>query len=460
MVDAAQQTKLPEPTILAFEKAWFAESPPSIGSFAADCDPAFKIRLVCELAAIDMELRWQANSQGRQIDDLLGGQPTWHAYSTYVPELGDLAQIPPELVAEEYRIRQLWGDRPGHDRFISAFSKQFLRLPRLLAEIDDELLADGATAPQADVPVSVVSAAVDPRAPLPWSDYVLQEHLGSGGFGKVYRAIQKSLDRFVAVKALHKSRQRDPQAVDQFVQEARLLARLDHRGIVGVHGLGRYPGGGYFLVLDWIDGQDLQRRLDHGSASVDEAVWITSSVAEAIHHAHQRGVIHGDLKPSNVLVDESGQVHVTDFGLGRLTPGPADSATPPSVGGGTLAYMSPEASRGEEVGGAVDVYGLGALLYALLTSQPPRQGSDEVAIWSELESGRVPIRPSFVRSEIPGHLDEIVMKCLDADPKARFPNAAGVIESLSKSCSPDIQKTPLVRLIEPGTSLGIRRSLS
>lgn len=432
MVDPAQQTKLLEPMILAFEKAWVADSLPSIGSFVADCDSAFKLRLVYELATIDMELRWQANSQGHGIADLLGGQPTWHAYSKHVAELGDLAQIPPEFVAEEYRIRQLWGDRPGHDRFSSAFPQQFPLLPRLLAEIDDELFADGATTSQSDATVSVVSADVDARAPLPWSDYVLQEHIGSGGFGKVYRAIQKSLDRFVAVKALHKSRQRDPQAVDQFVQEARLLARLDHRGIVGVHGLGRYPGGGYFLVLDWINGKNLQRGLDLGMASVDEAVQITSSVAAAIQHAHQRGVIHGDLKPSNVLVGESGQVHVTDFGLGRLMPGPAKSGRLPNVGGGTLAYMAPEAARGNESGAAVDVYGLGALLYALLTGQPPRQGSNEVAIWSELESGRAPIRPSVIRSEIPCHLDEIVMQCLDAHPEARFPDAAGVIKSLSK----------------------------
>lgn len=256
--------------------------------------------------------------------------------------------------------------------------------------------------------------------------------VGSGGFGKVYRAVQKSLDRFVAVKALHKSRQRDPQAVDQFVQEARLLARLSHRGIVGVHGLGRYPGGGYFLVLDWIHGKDLQRRLDQGPASVDEAVRVILSVADAIQHAHERGVIHSDLKPSNVLMGDSGQVHVTDFGLGRLMPGPAESAMRPNVGGGTLAYLAPEAARGNDVNRAVDVYGLGALFYALLTGQSPRQGSDEVSIWSELESGRDPVRPSDIRSELPGHLDEIVMKCLDTNPEARFPDAAGIVEALSK----------------------------
>ncbi|MEX0866824.1 MAG: hypothetical protein WD030_05660, partial [Pirellulales bacterium] len=134
MMNPAQQTKLFEPTILAFEKAWIADSPPSIGSFVADCDSFSKSRLASELAAIDMELRWQATSQGHRLTDLLGGQPTWRAYSKCVPEIGELAQLPPDLVAEEYRIRCLWGDRPSHDHFISAFSKQFPLLPQLLAE--------------------------------------------------------------------------------------------------------------------------------------------------------------------------------------------------------------------------------------------------------------------------------------------------------------------------------------
>lgn len=117
------------------------------------------------------------------------------------------------------------------------FPVQLAQLPVWLAKIDEELRADGIMEPQVSPSSLAVPTAADPRAPLPWSDYLLQEHLGSGGFGKVYRALQRSLDRPVAVKALHKARQRDPQAVEQFIREARLLARLRHPGIVGVQGL-------------------------------------------------------------------------------------------------------------------------------------------------------------------------------------------------------------------------------
>jgi RNA polymerase sigma factor (sigma-70 family) len=312
-------------------------------------------------------------------------------------------------------------------------------LERRLAAVSDEFPAALGAIPKAARHDGDASAnrqrrsppksAVDPRAPLPWSDYLVQEHLGSGGFGKVYRALQKSLGRPVAVKALRKSRQHDPQAVEQFIQEARVLARLRHPGIVGIQGLGRFPGGGHFLVLDLIEGEDLQRRIERERPSIDEALRITIAVAEAIQYAHEHGVIHGDLKPSNVLVDRVGGVYVTDFGLARLLPSATSDDAPSEFPGGTLAYLAPEVARGEAARESVDVYGLGALLYALLTGQRPRQGDGD-AIVADLRAGRAPPRPSTIRADVPPAVEAVVMRCLEARIDARFANVAGVVAAL------------------------------
>ncbi|MEQ8790593.1 MAG: serine/threonine-protein kinase [Pirellulaceae bacterium] len=379
-----------------------------------------------------MEFRYQASAQGNAPCDELGGRPTWRDYVLRVPEIGQAAHLAPELIAEEYRMRQLWGDRPSHDAFISRYPAQLTQLPMWLSRIDDELRADAANVVEPSTKTPFAPAAVDPRAPLPWSDYRLQEHLGSGGFGKVYRAVQKSLDRPVAVKALHKARQRDPRAVEQFLHEARLLARLKHPGIVGVHGLGRYPGGGYFLVLDLVEGEDLQRRIDRGRLTIAEAVRITIAVAEAIQHAHQHGVLHGDLKPSNVLCDTNGAVIVTDFGFGHLLPTEADAANTAPLFGGTLAFLAPEVARSGPPGIPVDVYGLGALLYCLLTGRPPHQFAHDEEARADREGIGDVLAPATIRSEMPSELETLAMTCLATNPATRCSSAAEFADALRR----------------------------
>jgi tRNA A-37 threonylcarbamoyl transferase component Bud32 len=429
---SAASESLRERVILAFERAWRIDSLPCISQAIHGCEANAQAELARELALVDMEFRWQASARGRPLSDSLGGRPTWREYARHVPEIGDVSQIPPALVAEEYRVRQLWGDRPRHDRFISSYPDQLAALPKWLSRIDDELRSDGVNTEEPLTTSAFVPAPADPRAPLSWSDYLLQQHLSSGGFGKVYRALQVSLDRPVAVKALHKARQRDPQAVEQFIEEARLLARLKHPGVVGVHGLGRYPGGGYFLVLDLIEGENLQQWIDCGPMRIDDAVRITIAVAEAIQHAHDHGVVHGDLKPSNVLCDHDGEITVTDFGLGRLLPTGASDTAIARFRGGTLAYLAPEMARGGNIGIATDVYGLGALLYALLTGQPPHKGDRSEAIITRLETGHPVLSPTTIGADISPDLVKLVMKCLATDCAARYATAADVAAELSR----------------------------
>ncbi len=185
-----------------------------------------------------------------------------------------------------------------------------------------------------------VHRGVDPRAALSYSDFRLERLVGSGGMGKVYRATQHSTGRRVALKSLLKSRQADTNAVEKFLQEGEILASLNHPNIVRFQGIGRFPGGGYFIAMDFIDGSDLQSRIVTRPFTADEAVRIVGIVSRAIAHAHERGIVHGDIKPANILVDPSDRVHVTDFGLARFC-GPSP-AVPPWLIGGTAGYIAPK----------------------------------------------------------------------------------------------------------------------
>lgn len=207
-------------------------------------------------------------------------------------------------------------------------------------------------------------------APLKYSDYVLEELLGTGGMGKVFRAREKDTGRIVAIKALHKSRHTDERAVAQFLQEAQILAKLHHPNIVGVNGLGRFPSGSCFMVMDYVDGIDMQSRIKRGPVSLSEVIRIVEQVALGIQHAHNLGVVHCDVKPGNVLLDKDDRVFVTDFGFAFLIAG-GESNELKSIGG-TEGYIAPEIlSRHSPPTPAADVYGIGMLMWTLATGTSP-----------------------------------------------------------------------------------------
>lgn len=274
---------------------------------------------------------------------------------------------------------------------------------------------------------SRVAVGADILAPYPDTDFVLQQHVGEGLTGKVYRAWQKSLEREVAVKFLKRAHQRHADRVSRFCEEARLVAKLRHPHIVAVHGLGKTPSGGFFLVLDWINGPDLQTLLTERRIELPEAIRWAREAAEAVQHAHDRGVIHCDLKPSNLLLDTDGRVLLTDFGFARRLAHASDG-----LHGGTVAFMAPEqldASLGE-VGPQTDVYGLGAVLYALLTRQPPRSEKRLADQLAALLSFRPVVRVSELRDDVPVRLAELCTRCLSPIPADRPASAAVVAEEL------------------------------
>ncbi|WP_146444362.1 protein kinase domain-containing protein [Botrimarina colliarenosi] len=202
--------------------------------------------------------------------------------------------------------------------------------------------------------------------PIPYSDFRLERLIGAGGMGKVYLATQQSTGEVVAVKALRKVRQTDNRAVKQFLHEAAVVERMDHPGVIRVRGLGRFPTGGYFIVMDLIDGGDLQTLIDTQRLPLTAAVAILERVAEAIVHAHQAGVVHCDLKPANILLGRDQRVVVTDFGFAQIIAG----ERAPAALGGTLGYLAPELleRRGRPTP-AADVYSLGRILERIVDSE-------------------------------------------------------------------------------------------
>jgi serine/threonine protein kinase len=269
----------------------------------------------------------------------------------------------------------------------------------------------------------------DPQAPLDYADFKIRRLIGTGGMGKVYAALQKSLEKPVAIKALHKVWLDDPRAIERFVGEARTAARLRHPNIVDVHGIGRLPGGGYFMVMDLVEGRDLARLVTGSPPSSEEAAAIVATVADTIDHAHQLGVIHCDLKPGNVLIDNECRVFVNDFGLARSIEGGSSSADHVA---GTAAFMAPEqfdASFGD-IGPSSDVYGLGGILYVLLVGHPPFTAARATDIFTQVTSAAAPPDPCALRPEIPIWLSEICRRCLMKAPPDRFATAREVAEAL------------------------------
>ena len=222
-----------------------------------------------------------------------------------------------------------------------------------------------------DEEIAAAWQASQGELPRDFGAYELLREIGRGGMGVVYKARQKDLDRPVALKMILASHLASPEHIRRFQSEARAAARLRHSHIVPIHEVGQLAGQHYF-TMEYIEGESLAERIARGPVHVQTAVRLLGAVARAVEHLHQQGIVHRDLKPSNILLDGEGEPYVTDFGLAKIfVPGAEMTAT--GVIAGTPSYMAPEQASGHgvEVGPAADVYSLGAILYELLTGQPP-----------------------------------------------------------------------------------------
>src|SRR5947199_2079748 len=261
--------------------------------------------------------------------------------------------------------------------------------------------------------------------------------LGEGGMARVYKARQENLDREVAVKVLPPWFAADPNFVERFKQEARLVGGLSHPNIVTVHDASEQHGHLY-IVMQLVDGGTLQHRLEHllqkeGKAlDIVEALPIFTQLASALTYAHKQGIIHRDIKPVNVLLDRSGRAILSDFGIAKVMASTNLDLTRPGAGVGTPEYMSPEQCQGGAVDQRADIYALGVMLFEALTGRTPFRGNN-YAILAHNHLYEVPPRPSSINRAIPLAVERVIFTALMKHPQQRYQSAEEMAESLNRA---------------------------
>ena len=256
--------------------------------------------------------------------------------------------------------------------------------------------------------------------------YRVIKRLGSGGMADVYCAQDQQLGRQVAVKLLYRHFAEDEQFVERFRREASSAAGLQHPNIVGIYDRGEWNGT-YYIAMEYIEGRTLKDVIrERGPAPPEAAVDIVLQILRAARFAHQRGIVHRDIKPHNVLIDDDGRVKVTDFGIARAG---ASDMTETGLIMGTSQYLSPEQAQGKPVDARSDLYSIGIVLYEMLTGRVPFDAESPVAVALKQVS-EAPVPPRQLNPEIPPSLDAVVLRALAKDPARRFADADEFIAAL------------------------------
>jgi serine/threonine protein kinase/tetratricopeptide (TPR) repeat protein len=267
--------------------------------------------------------------------------------------------------------------------------------------------------------------------PREFGDYELLEEIGRGGQGVVFRAWQKSLNRTVAVKIIGIGQLTTSAHLKRLRREAEAAAKLNHPGIVPVYEVGEREGT-YYFSMRFVEGDCLDEVVSRGSISVRDAAELMAKIARTVHYAHEHGILHRDIKPGNILLDANGEPHLTDFGLARLVEH-GSTVTGSLEIMGTPSYMAPEQAVGNNaaVGRATDVYGLGAVLYALLTGYPPFAGGTTYETIHLLLDSE-PRQPRLLNRKIDRDLSAVCLKCLEKNPGYRYSSAVELAEDLER----------------------------
>ncbi len=363
----------------AFEQAWLAGSTPDLRTTVEQAELVVRYPLAYELMLLDREYRAKA------------GQAT----------------------CDEQYYRDLLPE------YAAAVSLAFANQQGESSASTDETLDGNATLVSSSNRAGTQPAASNDRVHY-FGDYELVEELARGGMGVVYRAKQISLNRIIALKMILTGTIAGEDEIRRFQREAEAAANLDHPGIVPIYDIGQHNGQHYYS-MKLIEGCTLGQISGELKADPLRAVSLVATVADAIHHAHQRGILHRDLKPANILLDASGNPLITDFGLARNTKSDQHLTQTGAVVG-TPGFMPPEQAAGKGVTTAADIYSLGAILYHLLCGRPPHQKDSVIGTLMSVMNSAPPM-PRELNPDIHPDLELICMKCLAKEPDDRYHSA-------------------------------------
>jgi tetratricopeptide (TPR) repeat protein/tRNA A-37 threonylcarbamoyl transferase component Bud32 len=330
--------------------------------------------------------------------------------------------------------QQLVTDYPDLARELEEFFQGRDRFERVAAPLRILGIAGGSPPSDPNQTVGTWSHGEPERTlslPCSFGDYELLEELARGGMGVVYKARQKSANRLVAVKRIRAGALASAGELQRFRNEAETVANLDHPHIVPLYEVGDHDGEPFFS-MKLVEGQCLVEQLPRFQSDPQAAAQLVVQIARAVHYAHQRGVLHRDLKPGNVLLDGENRPHVSDFGLAKRVE--TDSGlTQSGLLVGTPSYMSPEQASGrrQALTTAADVYGLGAILYALLTGRPPFKGQTVLETLEQIKE-QEPRPPSSLNVRVDRELEAVCLKCLNKEPARRYASAETLAEDLER----------------------------
>jgi hypothetical protein len=370
--------------------------------------------------------QWTASPRSRAVDTFLPPDDE-SLLATLVEELSE--QRGPAAQAALERLASAHPRLSGHLRELFAA----MMVTDAVAEQSTihHLDRGGDRFPATFTAAAVPGALLPGATPLPtaFGDYELVEEIGRGGMGVVYKAVQQSLGRTVALKMLLRRDLATPADLARFRSEAEAAARLDHPGIVSIFEVGEC-GGHPFYSMQLVTGTTLAKRLLEGPLAARDAAALLAKVADAVQAAHARGVLHRDLKPSNILIDAAGEPHVSDFGLAKRLEA-EESVTHTGAILGTPCYMSPEQAAGSrgDVGPTSDVWSLGAILYQMITGRSPFQASSPMdTLLAVLESD--PPVPRSLNRQVDRDLEMIALKSLQKPQELRYPTASALAADL------------------------------